>query len=889
MKLTKGTKLRSYEIPRLIVIGGSLAILLVVTVARIIAADGTARIQAWRDHVRLLESSPFRGLHWQPLGPSMQGARIEALAVPSPGSSTIYAGPGAGNVWKSLNNGMTWQPIFEHESAFAIGDIAVAPSNPEIVWVGTGEVQPRHSGPAYAGTGVFKSVNGGRSWENMGLTDTFHIGKIVIHPKDPNVVYVAAMGHFRSLNPERGVFRTTNGGRTWEKVLYISDRTGVIDLVMDPSDPKTMFASVWQLTNGPESGIYRTMDGGNTWKRLSAGLPAGPIGRSGLDIAAHDPRVIYAFIDNWAPWTPAATGDAQRKIVGGEVYRSADRGDTWQKVNTDDLYSVFGIYGWKFCDVRVSPDNENEIYILGNRAFHSTDGGKTYKRIGETIRRVNNTEGTAMHLDHHELWIDPANPDRLLLGNDGGVHMSYDRGSTWLHLNNLPIGQFYFVSVDMQDPYTIFGGTQDNGALYVTSDERPDDLPAANDAWRHVWLDMWTGGDAFVTLRDPTDPRYVYYEHQNGDMRRMNLAAGIPFSGGPATENIRPRQPVGEAPWRFSWYTPFFISRHEPRTLYAGANVVVKSTNRGSQWRAISPDLSDPAGDERSPVPTGAITMLAESSFATGILYAGTEGGSLHVTRDDGKSWKRISEGLPKKWISRIVASDHDPATVYVSMTGYREDDFTAYLYRSTNWGATWTSIANGLPAESINVIREDPQNANLLYVGTDAGVYVSLDRGATWQSLCADLPTTPIQDMVIHPREQELIIATHGRSMFMMDIRPLQAMTDEVRAADLHLFNVSPVTLKWRVARELEPFPPRGRARVHYWLKEAQKVRITIYNAEGQTIRSIQTAGTAGLNVAIWDIRADNGRDVAPGVYRITVAVGNRLASTNASVKSSI
>ena len=862
-----------------------LSVALFVALTRGTSADGNARLQTWQEHVRLRDSSPFRGMHWQPLGPSLQGARIEALAVSAPGSSTIYAGPGAGNVWKSVNNGMTWQPIFDHESAFAIGDIAVAPSNPEIVWVGTGEVQPRHSGPAYAGTGVFKSTNGGRTWEHMGLADTYHIGKVVVHPKNPDVVYVAAMGHFRSLNQERGVFRTLNGGRTWEKVLYLSERTGVIDLVMDAADPKTLFASAWQMPNGAESGIYRTTDGGTTWKQLRAGLPAGPMGRSGLDIAASNPRVMYAFIDNWAQWKSDKTGDQQRQIVGGEVYRSADRGETWQRANTEDLYPVFGIFGWKFCDVRVSPDNENEIYILGNRAFHSTDGGRTYQRVGETIRRVHNTEGSALHLDHHELWIDPANPDRLLLGNDGGVHQSFDRGKTWLHLNNLPIGQFYFVSVDMQEPYTIFGGTQDNGALYVSADYRPDDEPAANDAWRHVWLDRWTGGDAFVTLPDPTDPRFVYYEHQNGDMLRMNLAAGNPFSYGPATESIRPRAPRGEAPWRFGWYTPFLISRHEPRTLYAGGNVVVKSQNRGGQWRAISADLSDPAGDERAVVPTGTMTMLAESRFAPGILYAGTESGKLYLTRDDGRNWKNISAGLPQKWISRIVASDYDAATVYVSLTGYRADDFTAYLYRSTDYGATWTSLANNLPAESINVVREDPQNANLLYLGTDAGVYVSLDRGAHWLSLCADLPTAPVHDLVIHPREHELIIATHGRSMFLLDIRPLQAFTEQVRAAALHVFDVRPVKLKWAAPREVPPFPPRGRARIHYWLKQPGNVTVTIRNVEGDTMRTLQTKGVAGVNDAVWDIRNAQGRDVSSGVYQITVAADNLTASTTVSV----
>jgi photosystem II stability/assembly factor-like uncharacterized protein len=840
--------------------------------------SATDRLQAWDLHVRLLATSPFRGLHWEALGPSMQGARVETIAVPAPGSSTIYVGPGAGNIWKTTNNGMSWQPIFEHESAFAIGHIAVAPSNPDIVWVGTGEVQPRHSGPAYSGTGVFKTTDGGRSWRHMGLADTFHIGRIVIDPRNPDVVYVAAMGHFWSANAERGVFKTTDGGRTWTKSLYISDRTGVIDLATDPSDSKTLYAGAWQMVSGPESGIYRTSDAGRTWKKLGGGLPAGPLGRSGLDVSRSNPRVVYTFLDNNAPYAGGAKG---RTIVGGEVYRSDDRGETWHRANTDDLYPVFGIYGWKFCDVRVSPANENEIYILGNRMFHSTDGGRTYGRVGETIRRVNALEGTAMHLDHHDLWIDPADPKRLLLGNDGGVFTSYDGGATWLHLNNIPIAQFYTIAVDKGDPYTIYGGTQDDGALYVSSTYRLDDEPAANDGWRHVWLDRWTGGDAFVTLPDPTDPRFVYYEHQNGDMRRMNLAMGNPFSGGPATESIQPRVARGEPPVRFGWFTPFLVSQHDPRTLYAGANVVFKSTSRGASWRTISPDLGEPAGGERAVVPYGALTTLAESPFAPGILYAGTEGGAVYATRNDGATWTKVSAGLPAKWVTRVVASEHDAGVVYVSMSGYREEDFAAYLYRSADSGATWASIAANLPPEPINVIREDPKRPEILYVGTDAGVYVSLDRGRSWVSLAADLPTTPVMDLVVHPREDELIVATHGRGMFLLDVRPLQAFREEVRSSPLHLFDLRPVTLRWQVGREVAPHPPRGRARVHYFMQAGGPLTITIRNATGEVARTLAVAAAApGLNRADWDIRRDDGTDAPPGIYRVEVTANGRTVA---------
>lgn len=832
---------------------------------------------AWRDHVRLLESSPFRKMHWEPLGPSLQGGRVGAIAVPARGSSTMYVGPGAGNVWKTTDNGMTWTPIFEHESAFAIGDIAVAPSNQNIVWVGTGEVQPRFDGPSFPGTGVFKSINGGQSWQAMGLSDTQHIGKVVIDPGNPDIVYVAAMGHFWSRNPERGVFRSRDGGRTWEKVLYISDQTGVIDVEMDPRHPQTLYASAWQMPGGPESGLYKSIDGGTNWTKLTKGLPAGTFGRSHIAIAPANARVLYTFLDNQQP----QKGPGGRETVGGEVYRSSDGGDSWVKANTEDLYPVFTVFGWKFCDVQVSPDNENEIYILGNRAYHSTDGGKTYQRVGEVIRRVHNTEGTALHLDQHALWIDPANPNRLILGNDGGVFQSYDRGHTWLHFNALPIGQFLYAGFDNKDPYTIFAGAQDNGSLYAPSTYRPDDAHAENDGWRHVWLDQWTGGDASYTLPDPTDPRMVYYEQQNGFIQRMNIAAGNAFTPGPAMERVAPRAPAGETPWRFAFTTPFLISQFNPRTLYAGGSVIVKSTDRGASWRAISPDLGEPAGHERDLVHYGAVTTIAESPLMAGLLYAGMEGGDVFVTRDDGKEWKKINAGLPRKWVSRVIPSQYELGTVYLSMTGFRSDDAAAYLYRSTDFGATWTPIAHNLPAEGINVIREDPHRADVLYVGTDKGVYVSLDRGATWESLCADLPTTPVEDLQIHPRKDEIVIATHGRSLFLLDARPVEAMAP----GGLHLFAPRDVTLQFSPPLEVNPRDP-GRANLYFRLASSQEAHIAIADAAGTAVRAWTVSGVAGVNEVTWNLRADSGRAVPAGSYRIEITAGQERDSAVIAVR---
>lgn len=844
------------------------------------ATSAAARQAAWAQHQQLAAASPFASLPWRVLGPTQQSERIEAIAVPAGSHNTIYVGPGAGNVWKTTNNGLTWQPIFDHESAFAVGDIAVAPSNPDIVWVGTGEVQPRHSGYNFAGTGVFKSTDAGRTWTNMGLADSHHIGKILIDPTNPNVVYVGAMGHQWTPNQERGVFKTTDGGRTWTQSLFRDDCTGAIDIAMDPSNHDVLYASMWQIETGPESGIYRSQDAGRTWKKLGGGLPTGLIGRSNIAVAPSRPETVYAFLDNRTP----VSGEGNRAFVGGEVYRSDDRGDTWRKANTDDLYPVFTLYGWKFCDIRVAPDNPEEIYILGNNAFHSTDGGRTYARIGETIRRLRDTQGLVMHLDHHELWIDPTDASHLILGNDGGVFSSYDRGKSWLHLNTMPLGQFYSVAVDMAEPYNIYGGTQDDAALYGPSTYTVDDSRNENEPWRHVYLDQWTGGDSYVTLPDPSDPRFIYYEHQNGELRRMDTAAPSIQTGSPASQRIAPRAPRGEAPWRIGWYMPYLISAFDPATLYAGTNKLVKSTNRGVAWSAVSPDLGDAPGGERATVPYGTITMISESPRQRGLIYTGTESGKIHLTRDEGAHWAEVSAGLPKKWVSRVIASQHADGTAYAAFTGYREDDSRAYLYRTTDFGATWTSIVANLPAESINVVREDPRNADILYVGTDAGVYVSLDRGAIWMSLSATLPTTPVHDLVVHPRDDEIVIGTHGRGVFVLDARPIQRWRATAPAGP-RLFAPHPALV--RIPDETEPAGTPGTATIAFSLEADGPVTVTIFAEGGAAVKTLTLRGTRGLNVATWNLLSEGGgantrpRPAAPGSYRVVLTAAGGTSDT--------
>ncbi|MCH8044074.1 MAG: hypothetical protein IID44_10205 [Planctomycetes bacterium] len=720
------------------------------------ATTAAGRRESWQQHRKLMDTSRFKHLKWRSVGPRKQGGRIEAVAAPPGNTATLYVGAGSGNLWKTVNNGTTWKPIFDAESTFAIGDVAVARSDPSIVWVGTGEVLMARS--SYAGTGAFKSTDGGQTWRNMGLGESHHIGRVVIDPKNADVVYVAAIGHLYTYNEERGLYKTTDGGQSWQKILYVDDKTGVIDIAMDPSDSNTLYATTWQRSRkawghtayGKESGIYKSIDAGKTWKRLTKGLPQGDhVGRFSVDVAASNPNVVYAICD------------CRGRDEG--VYRSDDKGETWRQVNEDRVR-----VGYDFCLVKVSPDNADEIYVPGQRTYTSTDGGKTYRQLGGTIVHLLEHKSTVLHLDTHDMWIDPANTDRLILGNDGGLFVSYDRGDTWLHLNNLPIGEFYDVTYDMATPYNIYGGTQDNAALFGPSDHVPKD--GSRGAWTQIYLDRWGGGDSFHTPVDPKNPATIYYTHQFGDIRRKDMKTG-------KSKGIRPKVGEGEPRLRFNWMTPFLISHYDAATLYLGTNRLFKSTNRGDDWTPISDDLTtNPGPEKRGNVPYGTITTISESHVAPGLLYVGTDDGNVHVTHSDGDAWAKINTGLPDRWVSRVVASRHDKATVYVSFSGYREDDFSTYLYKSTDCGATWSSIAGNLPAESVNVIREDPRAKDVLYVGTDLGVYTSTDGGASWHSLCNHLPTTPAHDLAVHPRENELIVGTHGRSIFVLDVKEIQA-----------------------------------------------------------------------------------------------------------------
>jgi photosystem II stability/assembly factor-like uncharacterized protein len=732
-----------------------------------------AREKSWQRHLQMKAECPFNSLAWRAVGPAFCGGRIQSIAVHPRRPYEIYLGVGSGNIWKTVNNGVTWEPIFEHESTFAIGEIAISPSNPDIIWVGTGEILMARS--SYAGTGVFKSIDAGKTWTPMGLRDSHHIGRVLIDPKNPDLVYVAAIGHNFSRNTERGLFKTTDGGKTWTKILYFADNIAVIDAEIDPTNRNIIYAAAWErdrkpwghVPAGEGSGLFKSVNAGKTWKKLTVGLPSGKdLGRIGVEIAPSNPKVLYVLLDNEA-LRPEGSGGQDRppQSIRGEVYRSDDRGETWRKVNRDYLQANIG-YDWNL--LQISPNNENEVYVAGNRFLISKDGGATYRQVEGTIVPLLAKDKRQFPLDQHALWIDPQNPDRILLGNDHGFYVSYDRAATWFHINNIPITEFYAVAVDMETPYNIYGGNQDNAAVVGPSDAKMEfGLP---DPWRHVYLDSWGGGDGFVTLPDPTEKDKIYY-FTGPTVFLKDMKTGKQM-------NVTPKRQGGEANLRNNWMVPFIISPHDTKTLYYGLNKLFQSTDQGTNWTAISPDLStDPEPDRRGNIPYGTLTSVSESPLQPGLIYAGTDDGHVQVTRDGGKTWTLITKGLPSKWVSRVTAGRFEPGTVCVSFTGFREDDFKSYLFLSRDYGQTWTSISAGLPAESVNVVQEDPTASGILYIGTDLGVYASLDFGKTWLSLCSNLPSCAVYDLVIHPRDGELVIGTHGRSIFVLDVKPIRAI----------------------------------------------------------------------------------------------------------------
>lgn len=792
------------------------------------------RLASYQIRLEREAASPFSALEMRSVGPRAMGARVVDILGFSHLPHTYIVAYASGGLWRTDNNGSTWTPLFDDMPSITIGDIAVDPKNPERIWVGTGEDNSSRS--SYAGTGLYITEDGGKTWAQKGLLNTHHISTVIMHPQDPKVGYVSVIGHLYTNNPERGVYKTKDGGNSWEKILYISEKTGVIDLVMDPKNPDRLYAAAWERSRkawnfveaGPESGLYITEDGGSTWNQSGEGLPTGDsTGRIGLSVCATHPQTLYATVDFQGPLENPEPdkrpltkkklakmdkktflefedhviqgflrnnnfhkditvkslrkqmddGDVDiqdlvnyvydgnaalfdRPIHGAQIFRSDDYGKTWRKTHDEPIPDFVYSYGYYFGVINVDPIDPDTIYVAGVPFLKSTDGGKTFK----------NTAKPGVHVDHHVLWINPDNNKHIVLGNDGGIYMSWDQGEHWLGFHYQAVGQFYTVAYDMAKPYNIYGGLQDNGTWYGPS--------RTQDRYHAPWKKLNGGDGAFVQV-DLTDNRTVYTGFQFGHYARQDLWNGDYMP-------IFPRHQLKESPYRFNWMTPFVLSRHQNNVVYMGGNRVLRSLNKGEDWAPISEDLTTNP-EQKGDVVYGTISALRESQKDFGTLFVGTDDGKLWVSRGNYDDWQDISAGVAQGlWVSSIETSPHDRGEVFVTLTGYRNDDFRTYVYRSEDFGTTWQSIKGDLPDEPCNVIRQDTENPDMLYLGTDVGLWVSLDRGEHWLPYQHGLPNVPVYALEVHPREHELIVSTHGRSIFVLECDKLAQLNSENMDQDL-------------------------------------------------------------------------------------------------------
>jgi len=864
----------------------------------------------------------LEGFEWRSIGPANMSGRVTDIeGLPSP-SRTFYVAAAAGGIWKTTNDGITFRPLFQDERVVSMGDLAIAPSDSLQIWAGTGEEDSRNS--ISPGGGIYKSVDGGITWELKGLEATEHIGRIVVHPNDPNTVWVAALGALWRSNPERGLYKTTDGGETWELVKFVSDSAGFVDVAIHPKNPDVLFASSWERvrgpyflqSGGPGSALWKTTNGGETWEKVEGnGLPETELGRIGIAFAPSYPQVMYLMVEA----APRETEDGEEETLSG-LYRSVDGGESWEHVNT------FNTRPFYYSEVKVDPTDPDRVYFSSFR--FSTDGGRTAANAAQET-----------HVDFHAFWIDPNDPQRVIVGNDGGISISHDQGGNYWFPNTFAIGQFYNISYDMAMPYNVCGGLQDNYSWCGPSRKSRGAIT------NHDWFTI-SGGDGFVTQQDPRDPNIVYSESQGGRIGRSNLATGERDSVARPDwqETYRARQDSIALLWpdstqpmpaehaqriaelqeratadslalqlRYNWNTPFFLSPHNPDVLYIGSARVLKSTNRGDDVEPISPDLSrqDQEKIRISTEETGGITpditgaevfativSLAESPVQQGLLYAGTDDGNLWMSPHDGETWEDLTPHLGDlvpdgTYVSRIEPSSHTAGRVYVTFDNHRRGDFTPYVLVSDNGGEDFRSISSDLPTgkpDFAHVIREDPVNENLLFVGTDVGLYASLDRGGSWQPFMNGFPTVPVHDLKIHPREGDLIAGTHGRSIWIVNITPLQQMDESVVASEVHLFQPAPTYHfgtrptggEFTAQAYFEVGSPPYGAHIRYWLAENTDadVEVIIQDSDGETVQTLTGSKRAGLNQAVWGL---NGEPVrlprSPSERRDSIATEARLA----------
>jgi photosystem II stability/assembly factor-like uncharacterized protein len=803
-----------------------------------------------------LNSALFQRLEYRSIGPASMGGRITDVEGVAGRPELVYVATASGGLFKTTNAGTTWTPIFDHESTISIGNIAVDPQNPDVVWLGAGEANARNS--VSYGDGVYKTLDGGKTWRNLGLRDTHHISRVAVNPLNTNIAYVCALGHNTGPNQERGVFMTTDGGETWKKTLYIDAEHGCADMDIDVNNPNVLFATMWRFdrkpwrfTSGSEkTGVFRSVDGGRTWKQLTTGLPKG-WGRIGVRVAASNSNVVYVI------------GESSE----GTLYRSDDRGDHFRMMTKNPVVVGRGLY---YSHLTIDPTDENRIYTIGMRLSTSIDGGRTIRGISSTT-----------HGDYHTVWVDPKNPNRVWQGQDGGMAVSYDRAETWEWIGNIPIGQFYQVFADNREPfYYLSGGLQDNGSW--TGPSRNNQGAILNSDWTNV-----SGGDGFHVVQHLDQPWLYLSESQGGGIVRTDLRTREQQDVSP-----QPRRndggPVGELKYRFNWNAPIVLSPHDHNTVYFGSNVVFKSTDFGKTWNAISPDLTTNDPEKQKSVGTVwtenttaeyhcTVIRIAESPAQAGVIWAGTDDGNLQVTRDGGKTWSNLTgnaPGVPKfAEIAWIEPSRTAAGTAYVAFEHHWFDDFHPYLYKTTDFGKTFTSIGSGLQAENyLWVVKEDPKNPRVLYAGGELGLQVSFDGGAKWVKMhLKNMPPVAVRDIVIHPRDNDLILGTHGRSIWILDdASPLQQINEQVLSESAYLFGMRPA-LRFDGGGGRgggggigmggnKPFagpnPPYGAA-ITYYLKDLGPAKIEVLDAAGKVVRDLTgLPQEAGLNRVMWDLR---------------------------------
>ena len=841
----------------------------------------------------------------------MSGRVVDIDANPQ-NPSEFYVGYASGGLWYTNNNGTSFTPLLDASPTQNVGDIAIDWKTGTI-WVGTGENNSSRS--SYSGIGILKSTDKGKTWKNMGLQDSHHIGRILINPNNPNEVLVGATGHLYSPNEERGVYKTTDGGNTWTKTLFVNNVSGIIDMAYVPSNFNTMFASSWEKDrkawnftgSGKGSGIYKSTDGGTTWIKLSnedSGFPTGNgVGRIGL--AVFDENTIYAVHDSQfrrdkskktdkssATLTKddfmSMSADAFLKledkklndflktngfqekykadnvkqmvrsgavmpadlakylenansllfdtpVIGAEVYRSDDGGVSWKKMNQEYIDDLYYSYGYYFGEIRVDATDKNKIYLGGVPIIKSTDGGETYSSIS----------AENVHSDHQALWVNPSKPGHLINGNDGGLNMTYDDGKHWTKHNSTTVGQFYAINVDNQEPYNVYGGLQDNGVWMGPHNSEQ------NSRWHQTGHNPWKsilGGDGMQIQIDQRNANTVYTGFQFGNYFRLDVENG-------SSKYIQPKHELGETPYRFNWQTPILLSPHNQDILYLGSNMLHRSLRQGDDWETISEDLT--LGGKKGNVAYGTLTTISESPFKFGLIYTGSDDGQVQISKNGGGSWENISTNLPKDlWVSRVAASKHKKERVYLSLNGYRWDDFTPYIYLSDDYGKTWKSIANNIPASPVNVILEDPENEQLLFVGTDNGLYASFDLGKSWELFQNGIPNVAVHDLVIQPEARHLLVGTHGRSIYKADIARLQKMTPEMMAKELVVFKLENIKHSDRWGNSFSTWgkPNTPGIDIIFYSKSRQTYSAEVKTHEGIVVSAAEMEGDKGFNIMSYD-----------------------------------